>query len=208
VLRRDGGASALVRNEPAAGLWHFDGAAWQADPQGLAGLEADGPVLTSAGGRDRGVRLRDLDGDCICELVVGNPQQQAVFAWSPEQHRWSRLGWSLPKNTAIADGQGRDAGLRFVDVNRDGRCDVVFSDAARWSVDLFASPQTGWSRRVRAGTRSGDPKDLPMIVRADGTNNGVWFSYGHMWVQNEETGKRLPHEIDVRSFAEDLLAAP
>ena len=28
-----------------------------------------------------------------------------------------------------------------------------------------------------------------MIVRADGTNNGVWFTHRHLWVQNEDTGK-------------------
>jgi hypothetical protein len=47
-----------------------------------------------------------------------------------------------------------------------------------------------------------------MIVRADGTNNGAWFSYGHMWVQNEETGAKLPDHVESRSFTSDFLPRP
>ena len=57
----------------------------------------------------------------------------------------------------------------------------------------------GWSRALLAGRR-GDENEIPPIVRADGTNNGAWFSHNHMWVQNEETGRKLPHEMDSRHF--------
>ena len=54
-----------------------------------------------------------------------------------------------------------------------------------------------------------------MIVRADGTNNGAWFKYRRMWVQNEETGHPLKKnaagrdlwQTDDRPYAE-MLAAP
>jgi hypothetical protein len=213
VLQRGGCASIVVRNGQQAGLWHFDGARWTPDPQGLAGLELDGPVATSRGGRDGGVRLRDLDGDGGCELVVGNGQQQGGFAWSPTRHAWSRLPFGLPQGTAIVDAQGRDAGLRFVDIDEDGRADVVFSDARGYSVHLFVSLAQGWSRTVLAGLRDGAP-GLPAIVRADGTNNGAWFKYRHMWVQNEDTGKPLPRnpqpkdfvQTESRHYVDDILA--
>ncbi|MDZ7615452.1 MAG: dehydrogenase, partial [Patescibacteria group bacterium] len=79
VLQPNGYASVLVRNETSAGLWHFDGAKWVEAPGGLKGLDADGPVHTSVAGQDAGVRLRDLDGDGVCELLVGGTQQQGVF---------------------------------------------------------------------------------------------------------------------------------
>jgi len=205
LLRPDGMASLLVRSDAAAGLWHFDGKAWQSDPKGLAGLDADGPVMTLAAGCDRGVRLRDLDRDGRCELIVGNPQQNAVFGWK-NGAGWSRLGFGLPLGTVIVDAQGRDAGLRFVDINEDGFDDVVFSDSRASSVDLFVDIRQGWARRVCGGPR-GNSKDLPMIVRADGTNNGAWFKDRHMWVQNEDTGGKLPHQVDVRSYKDDILTA-
>jgi hypothetical protein len=213
VLQANGRASMLVRSQAAAGLWHFDGRRWQPDPQGLAGLDLDGPLATADAGRDRGVRLRDLDGDGICELIVGNASQNAVFRWLGVGRGWKRLTLTLPADTAIVDAQGRDAGLRFVDVNGDGRDDVVFSNAARYSCHAWTSLAAGWSRQLLNGRRGG-PRDLPMIVRADGTNNGAWFSYGHMWLQNEQTGVRLRKgvdplkhsQIDSRSFANDFRA--
>ncbi|MHC4404041.1 MAG: FG-GAP-like repeat-containing protein [Planctomycetota bacterium] len=205
VLKADGFASILVRNERVAGVWHFDGQRWAQDPNGLDGLEIGGPVYTALGGRDRGVRLCDLDRDGICEVVVGNDQQQGVFRWSNDRCRWLRLPFSLPEGTAVVDARGRDAGLRFVDLDEDGFDDVVFSNAKRYGAHLFHSMADGWSRTTLEGRR-GDPDALPMIVRADGTNNGAWFSGRHMWVQNEDTGKKLPDHVDSRHFTDDFLA--
>ena len=49
----------------------------------------------------------------------------------------------------------------------------------------------GWSRRLIGGPR-GDGRELPMIVGDDGSNNGVWFKYRRLWLQNEETGHKMP----------------
>jgi hypothetical protein len=199
VLRENGLASILVRNERVAGLWHFDGSRWVKDPRGLGGLDLDGPVLTSRQGRDQGVRLNDLDGDGICELIVGSPDRQGVFRWLGDQGGWQRLPFSLPAGTTIVDARGRDAGLRLVDVDEDARPDVVFSNAHRYSLHLFVSMTEGWSRQILSGRR-GDAGEIPAIVRADGTNNGAWFNYRHMYLQNEETGAKLPNHMDVRSY--------
>ncbi|NOX56743.1 MAG: polysaccharide deacetylase family protein [Planctomycetes bacterium] len=203
VLQANGLASFLVRNESATGLWHFDGRDWQRDPNGLRGLDQNGPILTALGGRDRGVRLRDCDGDGRCELLVGNPEQNAVFSWST-RHGWQRLPFALPAGTRIVDPHGRDAGLRFVDINEDGYDDVIFSNAEKYSLNLFVSTEQGWSREVLSGVPSRGDDAIPMIVRADGTNNGVWFSYGHLWVQNEDTGKIKPDHVDSRSYQQLL----
>jgi hypothetical protein len=203
VLEENGFAAVLVRNEEVSGMWRFDGRRWIEDPHGLDGLDLDGPVFTALDGRDRGVRLRDLDGDGRCELIVGNPGQQGVFGWLPKGGGWKRLPFTLPAGATIVDAQGRDAGLRFVDVDADGRDDVVFSNSKRYSVSGYTSMTDGWSRALLAGRR-GDEKEIPPIVRADGTNNGAWFQYNRMWVQNEDTGGKLPHQIDSRHF-NDLL---
>ena len=191
-------ASFIVRNDRVAGAWHFDGKRWRRDDTWLAGLALNGkPVMTSRSRADQGVRLRDLDNDGRCELLVAGSRQSAVFGWNEQARSWRRLPFRLPPDTALVDEQGRDAGLRFVDVDEDGFDDVVFSNEQRYSLHLFSSIDKGWSRQVLAGRR-GDEGALPMIVR-QGTNNGAWFHSRHMWVQNEDTS-RLPNLVDRRSF--------
>lgn len=201
VLQENGFASLLVRNEDVSGVWHFDGNDWIQDPFGVRGLELNRPVWTARQGRDQGVRLRDVDGDGICELVVGNAQQQGILGWSAGEG-WSRLPCRLPEGTAIVDAQGRDAGLRFVDVDVDGHADVVFSDATRFSVDLFVPNEGSWSRRVLHGLQA-ESDMVPPFVRADGTNNGPWFQFNHLYVQNEDTADREGQVVS-RHFV-DLL---
>jgi hypothetical protein len=202
ILRKNGLASVLVRNENAAGLWHFDGTGWVKDAKGLDGLDVSGPLLTNKAGLDRGVRLRDIDADGICELIAGNDAQNAVFAWT-DGGGWKKLPFGLPAGTALVDAQGRDAGLRFVDIDEDGRDDVVFSNAQKYSLHVFGSMGDGWSRRILESSREGND-EIPAIVRADGTNNGAWFANRHIYVQNEDTGGKLPGEVDRRSYAQLL----
>jgi putative membrane-bound dehydrogenase-like protein len=168
----------------------------------LVGLELDGrKILTSEKGRDRGVRLRDLDGDGRCELIVGNDTQRAVFAWSDAEKRWTKLPFALPKGTSLVNTSGKDNGLRFVDLDEDGRDDVIFSNEERYSIHLLSSMKDGWSRRVLSGKR-GDEGELPPIAR-EGANNGAWFHSRHVWAGNEHTPMLKDH-VDRRSFNELL----
>ncbi|MCH5375737.1 MAG: VCBS repeat-containing protein [Planctomycetes bacterium] len=205
VLRKDAAASLLVRNREVAGMWYFDGDAWIAVPAGLSGLEMPEPVFTSLDGIDQGVRLRDLDLDGDSELMIAGPSGRAVFQHFDDG--WRKLPITLPAGLDIVDQRGRDAGLRFVDFDQDGRDDIVFSDARRCAAYAFDSIENGWSRKEFDLPRRGDSDELPMIVRADGTDNGAWFSHGHMWVQNEDTGASLPDHVDRRSFATDFRGA-
>ena len=204
VLQKSGEASVLINSESIHGLWHFQDGRWIADPNGIASLESDGPVRTSESGRDRGVRLVDLDRDGICELIVANEHQQAVFAWQGEKPAWQKLPFGPPSETSLVDAQGRDSGGRLVDIDGDGRLDFIFSGVQTYSLHLFTSVNDGWSRKVLAGRR-GDAGELFPFVREDGTNNGAWFHRGHVWLQNETTGLReLPSRAASRSYAELL----
>lgn len=211
VVRPGGAASFLLLNDAHGGAWTYRDGHWVEDKALLAGLSVPKPgdapqqaqpVRTASGGRDRGVRLRDLDRDGVCELIVGNPHQQAIFGFDEKQNSWHRLPFVLPEGTAIVDGEGRDAGLRFVDVDEDAHDDVVYSDDGHYSVDLFQTMQTGWAQRIvtgKAGTAAGA---IPKIV-TEGTNNGAWFAARHMWVVNEHTDKKK-ELVDRRPFAEWL----
>ncbi|MAG93455.1 MAG: dehydrogenase [Planctomycetaceae bacterium] len=207
VLRPDGNATLLVRNERVAGVWHFDGSRWIEDEEMLVGLELDGqPVMTDVGGRDQGVRLRDVDADGRCEVIVGNSAARAVFAWDTTARRWRRLSFALPALTRIVDSDGRDAGLRFVDVDEDGNDDVMFSDEQRFSLHLFRSAGEGWSREVLSNVRGQGRGAIPMIAWR-GTNNGAWFHSRHLWVQNEHTAG-LADLVDRRAYNDLLKTVP
>jgi putative membrane-bound dehydrogenase-like protein len=138
------------------------------------------------------VRLVDVDGDGRCELVAGGPSQRAVFALEG-QRGWRKLPYTLPADTSIATNDGADAGLRFVDVDQDGRLDVLFSNESGYSAHLFESPETGWSRQLVAG-QPDDAKAIPAIAR-NGANNGAWFHDRYLYVQNEDTAT-LPDLVD------------
>ena len=77
------------------------------------------------------------------------------------------LPFTLPEGTTIVDDQGRDAGLRLVDVDVDTHPDIVFSNAQRYGVYRFVSLETGWAQTMMAG-RHGDGVDIPAIVQAGG----------------------------------------
>jgi putative membrane-bound dehydrogenase-like protein len=212
VVRRGGNASAFSVGHGGVTAWHFDGSRWVADGALVQGLTLDTNGFLA--GRDPGVRLRDIDRDRQCELLVSSPSQNAIFKWNDEEERWKRLPFALPEGTSIVDAQSRDAGLRFVDVDGDGFDDVLFSNHERYSLHLFRNDsrelrlRPGWTDEILSGKR-GDPLSdpIPPIVRA-GTNrnNGVWFSRGTMWIQNEDTA-HLPDKVDRRTFKQWLTAS-
>ena len=209
VLQTSGNASVFISNETIRGIWHFDGSVWQKDQALGQGLEIDGQALaTTIGGRDNGVRLRDTDNDGICEIIVGNPQNQAVLKWNKGQRKWLPTHFNLPKDVRIVRKDGSDNGVRFVDINKDGYLDVIHSNETRYSFHLYV-PQPilgwgiGWTREVMSALRS-DANAIPMIVRGgEHNNNGAWFHSDHLWVQNEDTA-HLPNLVDRRSYDELL----
>jgi putative membrane-bound dehydrogenase-like protein len=217
VFRSDGRASFVFRNSKSYGGFHFDGDRWLLDDllrQSLGtGHET---VFTNRDGRDCGVRLRDLDKDGRCEVIVSNDKEQAIYRWSLEDKAWKRLPFALPAAISLVDATGRENGVRFVDINEDGYEDVLFSNEQGYSLHLFTSMQQGWSTKVDLTSHENKSSDFlpslarlkqgksrfPMISRG-GTNNGAWFHSRQMWVQNENTDLLKDH-VDRRSF-NDLL---
>ncbi|HXI50279.1 MAG TPA: PVC-type heme-binding CxxCH protein, partial [Candidatus Saccharimonadales bacterium] len=182
---------------------------WEAEPELLRGLELDGrPVLTARAGQDLGVRLRDIDRDGTCEVLVANPRQNAVFRWEADRRAWTRLSYGLPPGAALVNERGEDNGVRFVDLNKDGYDDVLFSNEDAFSIHLMVPERIlgftpGWSREVIHGRR-GQAPELPMFARSGpARNNGAWFTETSLYLQNEDTA-RLTNLVARYSFTELL----
>ncbi len=145
--------------------------------------------------------LERLNRNALKGRPLRGPDVQASDLVASPRELPPDLERGLPPDVRLVDDQGRDAGVRFVDLDEDGHADLIFSNDLAYGIYLFDCSTKGWTRKVMAG-KAGDPGALPKIVR-DGTNNGFFVHSRSLWWQNEDTAK-LPNLVDRRSF-NDLL---
>ena len=112
----------VVRTERVEGAWRYSEEGWVATPAIIRELRIDNDFIwTRQGGMDTGVRIRDLNGDGQTELIGGNRSGGQVIKWSEALQTWMPIGYSLPKGVSVVNEEGRDNGVRFVDVNAEKR---------------------------------------------------------------------------------------
>ena len=95
------------------------------------------------------------------------------------------------------------AGLRVVDIDKDGSRDLIYSDEIRFGVFLFDEANKGWTKTIVDKRRGAKPAagDLPPIANADFSDNGFFIHGDAMYWMNEDTAKE-PHLVIRRTFQE------
>lgn len=147
----------------------------------------------------RHVWVKDIDGDGQVECVqlstppMQNEEQPAsilkVWTWDGREG-WRPCKWSWPEHLqklpAIAP-----AALRWVDVDEDGRFDLIYSDATYYGVWLFDQAGLGWTIALREGFRQASHEEaLPPIIRPDGSDGGFFVRQRALHWITEETADR------------------
>ena len=194
---RDGGSATILSKIPDFGAWTFREKEWVEDEPLLAGLaDAFGEIRSADA-----VRVRDFDHDGRSDILANGK----IFRWSQTSGRWKEADFALPKGIAVTDAKGRDAGLRFVDLNGDGFDDIFQSNESGAAIHLWSKSdradlgwKTGWTLSV--AKIAGDV--LPFVK--GGRDNGAWFHRGHVVWQNEDTFAREASTL--RRAFRDLIA--
>ncbi|MEP6671165.1 MAG: PVC-type heme-binding CxxCH protein [Chthoniobacter sp.] len=196
VLRDSAAPSLFVPGHPAA-AWTYRDGGWQPDE-----------ALTHSFPDADQIRFRDFDHDGICELLTN----RGIFLWSEKENRWQVADFTLPPDCALFDAQGRDNGLRFVDLNGDGFEDVIQSNDHGYAIYLWAGTvkaRLGWSRgwphlvsKGPATTDLAHAKILPFVK--DGQNYGAWVHGDRLVWQNEALYS--PESDTVQRTFKELIA--
>ncbi|MEX2577687.1 MAG: FG-GAP-like repeat-containing protein [Verrucomicrobiales bacterium] len=189
---------ALAGEKGFDGAWVFRDGGWQPVEFAFSG-KADLSLVSG------GYRFRDVNGDGLSDLIVNHAEANAIYLREGNEEPFSfrEAPFALPRSGMLVDAEGKDGGLRFVDLDDDGDHDLIHSDERDYGVWRFEDSETGWAP-VREGDAD-DPDRIPAIVE-NGRNFGVWFHSGEMIQANEFTAE-LPDGIARRTFAE-LLEEP
>lgn len=147
--------------------------------------------------KDSGARLSDVNSDGFIDIIQANGTARLAFlgtgsGWSPSST------WLPPENFTLS---GSDTGAQLVDVNGDGRVDVIqakdsqkqafLNNGSRWvnATSSWTIPVVFISSNKDTGARFEDVNGdgLPDIIQ--GQNNGTetrkaWLNTGSGWTES------------------------
>ena len=149
--------------------WLNNGSGWELAP------EYDPPIEFGNGSLiDRGVRLMDLNGDGLTDLLqcrsydLGSGIKYFKSAWLNNGHGWTNVSSIYECPELFVDYYNRDNGVRAIDLNNDGLTDII--RARNMGTKLM---QCAWLNNGTGWTRS-EQFDPPLIfVGPDGVDRGV-----------------------------------
>jgi RHS repeat-associated protein len=170
-----------------------DGTGWASAPSWSI------PVYFKNGG-DQGVRLVDVNGDGLLDLVQSfydSSNHQAVYLNKGDGTGWALdTSWTIPEYFQI---QGADNGVRFADVNGDGLLDLIKSNGSGSAVYL----NTGHSFALNANytvpnqfiNGTTDQGVIMDDVNADGAVDYIQSDYSG--VTTQRVFRNYSHAVDL-----------
>ncbi len=120
----DGLPDILQGKSGAYNVYINNGHGWTLDP---AWTLPPLPFINPAG-LDDGVRILDLNGDGLPDIIQGAPG--ALVAYINTGYGWVASSTWAPPSTFIGDSQGTDTGMRIADVNGKGLPDFLRAKAS------------------------------------------------------------------------------
>ena len=193
--------------------WINTGSGW------VASSTWDPPTPFETNGLDDGVRIADVNGDGLPDILSdwldGNGVQHPD-AWINNGHGWTEdKNWDPPVAFATGNG-GVDEGTRIADVNGDGLPDILnyvngFAAGAwintgngwladpTWNPPLPFAANGGLDDGVRIAdlTGSGLPDFISGITNAAGSSTyDAWIDNGRGWTENTNWDPPTPIEAN------------
>lgn len=158
----------LVSNGGGAYINNHNG--WSANatwnlPMAFAG--AGGP----SGSKDLGVRLSDVNGDGLTDIMQNDGSTNNVYL--NNGNGWNLTNWTLPTN--FVDGNGNEMGVRFGELNGDGLLDIIRA-YHYWDYDDYT------------GSCGGNESEDPGFHSIHNYYYYVWINNGSAWNQVNESG--------------------
>jgi|GEM_PF-1699055 len=148
--------------------------------------------VVDAIGNDTGVRFADVNNDGLVDLLFSRSNVSQVYLNNGSGWINASTAWRMPMD--IVDSAGRDQGVQLIDVDADGRVDMVRGKAGIASL-VYLNNGSGWrnstwllpvvfTNGTDTGARFADVNGdgLPDILQANETGRNTWMNNGTGWI--------------------------
>jgi hypothetical protein len=153
-------------------------------------------VLLSSGGEDSGVRIVDVNGDGLPDIIYNDNHYGTPFAYINTGDGWAASSTWIPPFSISAAGNGTE--WKIVDVNGDGLPDIIWNDSVYGSGAYlndghgWFNASSTWTPPVNLSCNGGDCGEKIVDVNGDGLPDIIYsdneygspYAYinnGHGW---------------------------
>ncbi|MDO8740790.1 MAG: toxin TcdB middle/N-terminal domain-containing protein [Candidatus Woesearchaeota archaeon] len=139
-VNSDGKTDMIKGTDAERRTWINTGTSWLEDSTWT--VPSNAYFITSADRKDRGVRIADVNGDGMPDLVKGDTSTR--ITWINTGKGWAQDStWVIPDGASFISG-GNDMGVVLLDINGDSLSDIVKSDGSTRTI--WINTGKGWTQ--------------------------------------------------------------
>ncbi|MBI2129778.1 VCBS repeat-containing protein [Candidatus Woesearchaeota archaeon] len=139
-VNSDGKTDVMKGTDAERRTWINTGTAWNEDASWT--LPSDMHFISLSDRKDRGVRIADVNGDGLPDLIKGDGSTR--ITWVNTGKGWLQDdSWLIPSGISFTNN-GEDTGTILVDINGDSLPDIVKSDGSTRTV--WINTGKGWAQ--------------------------------------------------------------